>query len=100
LDKIGTPNSQYKLFALQKRAPQKINDRFLIGLSLKMPISKWLGAYKSGVKERAKKLCIWDAGYEPQITHQKIISLGFKNGEISKNYKLMLSREIREKFRS
>lgn len=100
LDKIGAPNSQYKLFALQKRAPQKINDRFLVGLSLKMPISKWLGAYKSGTIERAKKLCIWDACYEPQVTHQKIISLGFKNGEISRNYKLMLSQEIREKFRS
>jgi tRNA nucleotidyltransferase (CCA-adding enzyme) len=99
LDKIAAPNAYYKTFALQKRAPKNISDRFLIALSLKMPISLWLGAYKSGVKANAKRLGVWHEGYKPDITHQKMIATGFKNGEISKNYTLGLSKEIREKFR-
>jgi len=99
LDKIGAPKSYYKLFAIQKRVPRRISDRFLVGLSLKMPISKWFGAYKNSVADRARKLCIWNDVYNPMITHQKIISLGYANGEISRNYKLTLSEEIREKFR-
>jgi len=99
LDKIAAPNAYYKIFALQKRAPKNISDRFLVALSLKMPISLWLGAYKSGVKANAKRLGVWHEGYKPDITHQKMIATGFKNSEISKNYTLGLSKEIREKFR-
>ncbi|HOI83150.1 MAG TPA: CCA tRNA nucleotidyltransferase [Campylobacterales bacterium] len=100
LDKIGAPNTYRKLFAVQKMAPKRIGDRFLVGLSLKMPICEWLGAYRDGVKERAARLGIWDEPYRPGASHQKMIAKGFVGGEISRNYKIELSREIRENFGS
>ncbi len=99
LDKIGAPNSYKKMFAVQKLPPKKVSERFLAGLSMKVPISEWLGAYRADVKEMAQRIGVWDEGYKPQITHQKVISMGFKNAEISKNYSLLLAKEIREKFR-
>lgn len=99
LDKIGAPNSYRKLFAVQKRNPRRISERFLIGLALKIPICEWLGAYNDGVKECAQRLGIWDKPYIPDVSHQKMIAKGFTGSEISKNYKIELSREIREKFR-
>ncbi len=100
LDKISAPNTYRKLFAIQKMAPKQIGDRFLVGLSLKIPICEWLGAYQGGVKERAISLGIWDKRYEPDVSYQKMIAKGFVGGEISKNYKIELAREIREKFGS
>lgn len=99
LDKIGAPNSYKKIFSVQKLPPKKVSERFLVGLSMKLPISEWMGAYRAGVKETAQSIGVWDDGYKPQITQQKVISMGFKNGEISRNYSLLLAKEIREKFR-
>ncbi len=99
LDKIGASNWYRKLFALQKMPPKRISDRFLIGLALRMPISKWYGAYKEGVKQAALRLGIWDVNYTPAVSHQKMIASGFVGGEISKNYKIELAKEIRENFR-
>jgi len=99
LDKIGAPNSYKKIFSVQKLPPKKVSERFLVGLSMKLPISEWMGAYMAGVKETAQSIGVWDDGYKPGITQQKVISMGFKNGEISRNYSLLLAKEIREKFR-
>jgi tRNA nucleotidyltransferase (CCA-adding enzyme) len=100
LDKIGASNAYRKIFAVHKRAPKRISERFLAGLALKIPVSQWLGAYEDGVKETAIRLDVWDRLYMPDTSHQQMIGLGFVGGEISRNYKLMLSQEIREKFRS
>lgn len=99
LDKIAAPNLYRKLFDIQKMAPKYISERFLVGIALKIPVSQWLGAYREGVKEMAFRLGIWDRLYMPETSYQKMIKLGFKGGEISRNYKLELSCEIREKFR-
>lgn len=99
LEKIGAPKRLNKTFTLQKRAPKRVSERFLVGLSLKLPISKWLGLRSREIEQIAIKLCVWDNGYKPDINHQKLISMGYKNKEISKNYSLSLSSEIREKFK-
>ncbi len=99
LDKIGASNIYRKLFMVQKRAPKRISERFLVGLSLKIPVCEWLGVYREGVKDSAQKLGIWSEPYKPDATHQKMITMGFEGGDISKNYKLELAKEIREKFR-
>jgi len=99
LDRIGAPKRSYRAFELQKRAPKRVSERFLIGLSLKLPISKWLGLRSKEICETAVNLSVWESEYKPEITHQKLISMGYKNKEISKNYSLLLSHEIREKFK-
>lgn len=99
LDKIGAPKLLNRFFLTQPKVPNLITDRFLVGVSLKIPIREWLGSYKSGVKEQALRLGIWEKVYTPEVTYRQMIARGFTGGEISKNYKLELAAEIRRNFK-
>ena len=84
---IQFPNNYKKTLKYQKSKPQRITDRFLLALSLKYPISQWLGAWDINTIRKAKKLQIYNNKFNPKIDMQNILDSNLKGKDISKRIK-------------
>jgi tRNA nucleotidyltransferase (CCA-adding enzyme) len=79
---LEAPNHYLQTFKHQPFFEGDINDEMLLHVSLEMPISQWLGHYRSGVKERAQMLRIWDELFTGDVSVQEVIADGFEKEAI------------------
>ena len=81
----------------QKKIPKKITPRFLLALSLKYPLKKWLGSYREDIASEAKRLGIYEMSYEPKESIQDVIAQGYERVEIKREYLRRAYGEIKNK---
>ncbi len=71
-----------------------LSDVELKIVAMDIPINKWLGNYKKGIKNRAKELGIWDRVFDGGISVQDVIKDGFEKDEIKKEYRKRVLKVI------
>ncbi len=64
-----------------------VSDEQLKEIAIDIPIKKWLGNYKDGIKSRAKEQGIWEEVYDGGVKISDIIEDGFEKEEIKKEYR-------------
>lgn len=84
LKSIDAPRHYRLALKNQPFFKRDISDKELMEIAIDLPIKLWLGNYKKGVKERAKKLNIFDDVYSGGVIVQSVISDGFEKEEIKK----------------
>jgi len=93
---IDAPNHYIRTFKNQPFFKREISDRDLFILAIDMPIKEWLGNYKKGVVERAKKLGIYEEIYTGGVTIAKVIEDGFVKEDIKIEYRRRVMEKISE----
>lgn len=89
------PNTYKKNLINQKYIPKNPTDKFLIALSLKHPLKQWLGCYNKDIKQRSKKLNIYENSFSPKHSISDIINMGYKNKDIKIMFNKLAYKEIR-----
>jgi len=97
---IHTPNHYKKLYKTQKHIPKQITDRFLGALALRYPIKGWLGNYRSGIRERAQALHIYDKPFDPKVRPADLIKEGYQGKALGKVLRERSLQAIRQNFRA
>ena len=92
--KIEAPNEYLRTYKYQPFTCKVTSDAELMMIAIDMPIKKWLGNYKQGVKEQAKRLGIWDEDYTGGINIQDVIKDGFEKENIKKEYRKRVEKTI------
>jgi tRNA nucleotidyltransferase (CCA-adding enzyme) len=87
LKSIEAPKHYERALKRQPFVEGFVDDRSLKEIAVEIPIKKWLGNYKRGVKKRAKEQGIWDKVYDGGVKISDIIKDGFQKEEIKKEYK-------------
>ena len=87
LKRLEAPKSYLNVFKNQPYFYREISDKELLEVAIDLPISKWLGHFKIGVKSRAKKMNIWNQTFSGGVSFANIIADGFVKEEIKKEYK-------------
>lgn len=82
----------------QKRIPTIITDRFLVGVSTKIPIKEWLGSFKSGVYNKSQHLNVWGNIFKSNVTITNANMLNLSGKHIGKFLRKSRSDEIRKLF--
>ena len=93
LEKMRLPKSYFSILK-QPYFKDMPSDKELMQIALNMPIKSWLGAYNKERIERAMKLGIYEAKFDPKVDVAEILSAGFKNEEIAKEIKRRQELEI------
>jgi len=96
LDSIDAPKHYYNALKNQRFIQKEVNDETLKEIAIDIPISKWLGNYKKGIKQRAKELGIWDKKYNGGVRVEDVIKDGYKNSDIAKELKKRKILAIKE----
>ena len=91
LKQLEAPNHYLQTFKHQPFFKGMISDEMLLHVSLEMPISQWLGNYRSGVKERAKTLGIWEKPFDGGVCVHEVMRDGFTGRGIGEE---LLRRKI------
>ena len=84
---LEAPNSYLRVYKYQPFFNTNLSDEELLKIAIEIPIKNWLGNYKDGIKQRAKKLGIWEKIYTGGINIQDVIKDGYEKEEIKKEYK-------------
>ena len=79
LKKLRLPNDFKDCF--RHPYPEKVDTRFLLKLSFKMPICNWLGANNFRTVQLARKFNIYDTGLK-KIDGNDLMNLGFSGIDI------------------
>jgi len=90
------PNIYKKILIKQKYTPKNTTDKFLIALSLRYPLKDWLGCENKEIKKRAMKLDIYEKSFQPTISIDEIIKMGYKKEEIKIKFKELAYKEIKQ----
>ena len=93
---LEAPNHYLQTFKHQPFFEGEISDEMLLHVSLEMPISQWLGNYRSGVKERAKTFRIWDEIFTGDVSVQEVIADGFEKEAIRYELKRRRIEKIKQ----
>ena len=96
LKRLEAPNHYLQTFKHQPFFKGMISDEMLLHVSLEMPISQWLGNYRSGVKERAKTFGIWDEIFTGDVSVQEVIADGFEKEAIRYELKRRRIEKIKQ----
>lgn len=94
LKMIEAPNHYITALKNQPFFRLSPSDKELAIIAIDLPIKKWLGNYKKGISERARKLDIYDECYNRGVNIQSVISDGF----IKENIKIEYRRRVLEKI--
>ena len=94
LKDIDAPRAYNKILKNQPFFMADVSDDELKKIAIDTPIKKWLGNYKSGIKDRAKELGIWDNNFDGGIKIADVIRDGFEKDEIKKEYKRRILKVI------
>ncbi len=86
LKHLEVPNRYYTIFKYQPFFSSLLSENELLHVAMHMPIKKWLGNYRDGIKEMAKKLNIYEEIYTGGIDIQDVIKDGYQKEEIKKEY--------------
>jgi len=92
--KIEAPNEYLRTYKYQPFTCKLASDKELMMIAIDIPIKKWLGNYKKGVKAQAKRLGIWDESYSGGIDIQDVIKDGFEKENIKKEYRRRVEKSI------
>jgi len=84
---LEAPNHYLKTFKYQPFFEEEISDEMLLHVSLEMPIKQWLGHYKTGIKERALRLKIWEKPFDGGVLVHDVIADGFEKEAIRSELK-------------
>ncbi|MDX1809932.1 MAG: CCA tRNA nucleotidyltransferase [Sulfurospirillaceae bacterium] len=87
LENIDAPREYRNIFKNQPFIENDVNDEQLMEIAIDIPIKNWLGNYKKGIIERAKKLDIYEHLYSGGVSVQSVILDGFQKEEIKKELK-------------
>lgn len=79
---LDAPNHYITLFKNQPFIEGDISDEKLLEISLDMPIKRWLGHYREGIKERAQRLGVWEEIFSGGVCVQEVILDGFEKEAI------------------
>jgi len=96
LKQLEAPNHYLQIFKHQPFFAGEISDEMLLHVSLEMPISQWLGNYRSGVKERAQTFGIWDEIFTGDVSVQEVIADGFEKEAIRYELKRRRIEKIKQ----
>lgn len=96
--KIDAPKSYQNIYKNQIFTCKDLSDEELMMIAVDLPIQKWLGNYKKGIKERAIKLGIWEEKYTGEIDIQDVIKDGFIKADIKIEYERRVKEKIENKF--
>ena len=94
LKDIQAPKEYERVFKNQPFFKDEIDDKELKRVAFEIPIKKWLGNYKKGIKQRAKELGIWDECFSGGVKIAEVIEDGFEKDEIKKEYKRRVLEKI------
>jgi tRNA nucleotidyltransferase (CCA-adding enzyme) len=97
--KLEAPNHYLRVIKNQPFFEGEINDIDLHIVAIDRPIKDWLGNYKVGVVERAKRFGIYEEVFRGSVTIAKVIEDGFKKEEIKKEYRRRVISELHTKNR-
>ena len=96
LKQLEAPNHYLQTFKHQPFFEGEISDEMLLHVSLEMPISQWLGNYRSGIKARAQTLGIWDEIFTGDVSVQEVIADGFEKEAIRYELKRRRIKKIKQ----
>ncbi|MCF6173259.1 MAG: CCA tRNA nucleotidyltransferase [Campylobacteraceae bacterium] len=96
LKSLEAPNHFKRALEKQPFFEGLVSDDELKIIAIDMPISQWLGNYKSGIKNRAQKLKIWDKVYDCGVSVSDVIADGFEKEEIKKELRRRKLKAISE----
>jgi len=100
LKSIDAPKHYQSALKNQPYFERYISDSELKIIAIDMPICKWLGNYKKGIKSRAKKLDIWDKVFCGGIKAVEVIADGYKKQEIKKELRRRKISVAMQNFKS
>ena len=96
LKRLEAPNHYLQMFKDQPFFEGAISDEMLLHVSLELPISRWLGNYREGIKTRAKALGIWDEIFTGGVSVQEVIADGFEKEAIRHELKRRRIEKIKQ----
>lgn len=91
---LETPNQYLKMYQNSIFTCTDISDKELLTIAIDLPIKRWLGNYKSGIKQRAINLDIWDDIYTGGITVAQVIEDGFSKENITIEHRRRIVEKI------
>ena len=97
--KLEAPNHYLRAIKNQPFFKGEISDIDLHIIAIDRPIKEWLGNYKAGIVERAKRFGIYDEIFKGSVTISKVIEDGFEKEEIKKEYRRRVLSELHTKNR-
>lgn len=97
--KLELPNIYKKRLQNQKSIPKNVTDRFLAALSIRYPISLWLGNYHQDIKKRAQQLNIYNEPYNGGCFARDVAKEGYSGSEIAKEHKRRLLMKVVQNFK-
>ncbi len=87
LERLGAPKEYEKFYKLQPKDIDKIDDKKLLEIALKIPIKMYLENHKPPIKQRAKELNVYDKKFKTDIKALDIVKEGFQGKQIAKEIK-------------
>jgi len=87
LESLEAPKHYERALKNQPFIEGFVSDGRLKEIAIDMPIKRWLGNYKKGIKRRAKELGIWDSAFDGGVKIADVINDGFEKEEIKKEYR-------------
>lgn len=98
LKKLEAPNHYFRVFKNQPFKPRTLSNKELLRIAIDMPIKEWLGNYRDGVKEQAKRLNVYDTVFTGGVKITQIIEDGFVKEDIKIEYKRRVMEKISELY--
>jgi tRNA nucleotidyltransferase (CCA-adding enzyme) len=98
LKMIEAPNHYINAMKNQPFFLELPTDRELAIIAIDLPIKYWLGNYRKGICQRAKKLDIYDDCYCRGISIQDVIADGFIKETIKIEYRRRVLEKIEKEF--
>lgn len=96
---IGAPNHYLRALKGQKAIPSYATDRFLVALSMKYPLKKWLGCADPALRERARALGVYEKSFDGGIRALDLIKEGLQGEQIARELRRRKLLAIRQTFK-
>lgn len=93
---LNAPNHYLQTFKHQPFFEGKISDAMLLHVSLDVPLKRWLGHYRDGVKAKACQLGIWDEIFTGNVSVQEVIHDGFLERAIGEELRRRRIEKIKQ----
>ncbi|MCV6608417.1 MAG: CCA tRNA nucleotidyltransferase [Campylobacterales bacterium] len=94
LSVINTPKEYYSFFKEQPHLKTIKNYKSLVKLASLNPLEDWIGLYKSGYYDFAKKHGLLKDKFQIEITPRKLLAEGFRGKELGLELENRIDKEI------
>ena len=96
LKAIDAPNRYFKLFKNFPKLPKNITNSFVASLAHKAGVKDHPLSYHPIIREKAKKLGVWDRAFDIGVTPKELISIGYSGKELGDKLKEIRLERLRE----